>query len=548
MNKLIIEGRDLTKFVRGLQDITFDIENTSNASALAISATLDFFDVGYEFLKQSFFSDCGGNVVELLGVIQLDNCANIEVVIRADAVTHKTKDCEFSANITNVDNLNKIINYLQRTTIGDNGFDTNVQHPRVRYASQPGFIIYFLVIFRGIIQFILTTINVLVTLVTFGQVSIEWGKRFDEFISGTGRYIVSPLIRDIFNYHCGQLNIQFISSIFNSDTSLYSNAALFLNQNTRGARIDSNQNWISDNNPFDSLEDILNELAILFNAEWKVINDKLYFERWDYFQRNAEILLTVDETLENEYSFDVSRINATFNASYARDGFDSEGNNSMNYGYTETVNWNPNEKTTIRGVRLVKPQFAPMRGSYDRVTLEDSRRQRTENLIFDEFRAGRGTFAGIDPTGGFGIKTRADKADDIVIIDKDVCSELKVIVLRRGFSRTNAKVIRREILSARRKFYDYNYPMYFTQDYPENTLYANFFEIDDPNNGEGNIILLGNTTFDLDCSNLNRLIDNAPLVGIQTRYGVGIADRYTVDVRKCQITADSIKILCNFTA
>jgi len=59
---------------------------------------------------------------------------------------------------------------------------------------------------------------------------------------------------------------------------------------------------------------------------------------------------------------------------------------------------------------------------------------------------------------------------------------------------------------------------------------------------------LGNTTFDLDCSNLNKLIDNAPLVGIQTRYGVGIADRYTVDVRKCQITADSIKILCNFTA
>lgn len=48
--------------------------------------------------------------------------------------------------------------------------------------------------------------------------------------------------------------------------------------------------WIPENAPFLTLDMFLDQLKAVFNAEWRVVNNKLYFQRKDFYQTGVPIL------------------------------------------------------------------------------------------------------------------------------------------------------------------------------------------------------------------------------------------------------------------
>jgi hypothetical protein len=130
--------------------------------------------------------------------------------------------------------------------------------------------------------------------------------------AGCGREHPAPLIRDYITNVCDRCGIKvdavtapiFFAPMINIETSTrgmlnafnpHFNATYFHPQTKRGIRRFNNVNifgtspqntntfWIDDNAPLLFLDMFLDQLKGLYNAEWRVKNGKLYFQRKDYY-------------------------------------------------------------------------------------------------------------------------------------------------------------------------------------------------------------------------------------------------------------------------
>jgi len=560
-NKLILEGKDFTNSIRGLDTITLEIGAGERASTFGVSSEVAFFGKAYDFLKARFFQNCLGGTEEISGVLYIGSCnREIDILIRADAVTLRAFDCEMDVLITNEQEVNDFLIYLKTTRIGRNNFDSAVDHPMLPYATQPGWVVYFLIFFRSIF-FLAVAPSFLVG--QFGKIK----EAYDRLITGTGRYAVTPLIREIFQHHCNFNNFNFVSSIFTAPTSPYYNCGLVCLQNDRGIDfrdLKTGANWQPNNEPFETLEELLDYLAVTFNADWRIVGNDLIFEHYPKIYDLADVRFTLGKldirNANTTYQWDVEAQNATFKADYVRDQHDAQGNGLLNYGYTEVLNWNPQKKETIRGTKGVRIPFSPVRVSFDQVSLEASDKVFNFEFQMDAFRAGAGNFT-LDVLGGLGNiginNAPIDNADRLVIFDNQINSELKLICFESNLDRRAPRIVgkeftRRVVFNSQLllpfRFFDYNIPLYVVKDHRsgENTLYENFFEIDDPMNSNGNFLTIGEINFDFNCSLLGVLLERAPLVGIETPFGIGLAEKFTIDFEACRVSAEGIKILCNF--
>lgn len=589
MNRIILGGIDFTPSVEGIQDVTMEVGTTENRSAFSVSSDITFTEESYEFVRNHFWLNCDGVNQILYGTFIPDGCSlTIPIVIRSDSMTYLPHLCRIEANFTSETKEDQLVQKLQKTYLGDNGFDTAFEHPRVYYANQPGFIMAFLYFFRGLffilmlsisfsinsivvgINGILLAINGILKVIDFLTPGVDvptiklvefikpskFFAKFDNFISGTGRYAITPLIREIYDHHCAVHGITFRSSIFKDTNSPYYNVGLFLLQNDRGVEQADDQNWQHQNEPFENILEILDMLKEPFNAEWILIENELIFERKDWFLDNLEIRYSVDLKKESTgYNHDATRMYGGWSGDYNRDQLDEMGNGMMNYGYSDAVEWNDPVSENQRGVKQVNVPFGPVRHSFDRTSLDASTKNFNNEFAMDIFRTGDYPLGG-DLFAGFpGIsKSFGTTSTDLVIIGNHTTQYMKLLALRLDLNRRDAKIIKKSIGFEStnnfgfQEFFDANYPLYIDEFAEDKELYQNFHYIDNPRTKENNRLITGQYEFELDCNMVDLLIRRAPITGIETPFGKARAQRWIIDFNRCKIIPQNIEILCNFGA
>ena len=211
---------------------------------------------------------------------------------------------------------------------------------------------------------------------------------------GCGREHPAPLIRDYIYNVCKKCGIDtdalektapifFSQTLHNWETSSrgvlnvpnpHYNACYFHAPIKRGVRrfekikivgntpMNKTDYWIPENAPGVTLDMFLDELKQVYNAEWRVRGDKLYFNRKDLADSNT-VALDVSPGGAHEqylldgvcYSWNEQKMPAILKGIYSRDGIDSAGNEavepmngaaaaSLTFGTTDN---NPNFRGTM---------------------------------------------------------------------------------------------------------------------------------------------------------------------------------------------------------
>jgi hypothetical protein len=196
-------------------------------------------------------------------------------------------------------------------------------------------------------------------------------QQVNSFIVGCGRRHPSPLVRNYIKNVCDKCGLQFQSSILNNPSSDYYNTVYYNAPIEKGKRPISGVNgsittYIEENAPIDTLETYLNKLQLVFNAEWRVDNGVLKFERKDFFWEGESWVdyaeLKSDNRIDSLLCFDWrSESSAAFaRLKYSEDAVDWVGNEAM-FRFSEIAEWNQPFNPAQRGERLFQFPFGTPR-------------------------------------------------------------------------------------------------------------------------------------------------------------------------------------------
>lgn len=530
-----INDIEYSDVIDGLDTLPISVKlNTTNKTVeTSITGDLTFNGRAYELIKNTFFSDCNGKAAKLSGTIYFaDICLSKDFVIRYDQVTFDPCSCTSEVQLKIETPESDCYRYLNSKAIWQNGFIDAFTHPKIHYCSQPGFLHYIIItILRPIILLIAAAINFMIGFLNiFADITKIDTEALNETLFGCGRYHIAPVIREILQYHTDKCGLAFQSSILVNDP-LYSNSALLHAQNEKGQHFSNGSfNWIEDNRWNVSCTDVLKKIAFLHNADYRVKNGALIYERKDFFLTNFEpaeinlIELCQDGSLsELEYSI-IRGAKAYGKFEYQKDAIDTEGNRMIN-DYNDIVDWNDPVQEHLNGEYLVTNEFSPARFMFDRQTEEK------ENF-FDYDKS-------VD-------NLRAPRNRDL-ILTANTAINIKVLALEPNTPRNDAKTIRRKRkVTSGTDYYDYNWPYYYDAEYAEEELYQRFHYIDDPNLSEGAYFEINGTVKVLLTKQIAQdILTYGVDIKIITHLGDGKAtDGFLIDRAKKEVVISGIKIKC----
>lgn len=140
----------------------------------------------------------------------------------------------------------------------------------------------------------------------------------------------------------------------------------------KGAKKNTNEWWLPDNSPLLTLDEFLDELKQLYNAEWRLVDGKLYFFRkdeWLYdspvldFSKNGRDRAKLIEGLC--FSWDELKDPAIIKGLYTTDAADTLGNEAMGQMNGYVSNGNTDIHPNIEGVMDKTTQFGATRFRLD---------------------------------------------------------------------------------------------------------------------------------------------------------------------------------------
>lgn len=256
-----------------------------------------------------------------------------EWVIKSEAIRYCDKDtCRLNVTLRQTD---PAFECIQKTLITDNWqhwFDnTGVKkHPRYQYCNEarPNWLLtinmltlcsvgaLLITIYVGIYPVIIGValiVNSIVFLINafsrlFGGNKLkyidvdsidnpsdvqDWVIDFAVQCAGCGRELPAVLIRDYITNVCNKCNVrvdQTTVPVFFNPSSPYFNLTQIDAEVKRGFEEDDGSNYYRpENDPLLTLDMLLDNLKQVFNAEWRVRNNTLYFDRKDKFLSNEII-------------------------------------------------------------------------------------------------------------------------------------------------------------------------------------------------------------------------------------------------------------------
>ena len=390
--RIVIDGIEypLDTAISGDFVVDHRIEDGDGNPAKSFSENITFTGDAFEYIKAKFITNPEGKQEKVI-VTLIDDCCGEDIEVFNGAIFGSSVDwcegeCEISASVVEFDDYTAKLDCLRSTLVYDNhdGFQQQ-QHPRMVYCVEmrPSLLQDVVMIFGIILNLqlvalspIITTIAVIVTFINLiinavnlipgvnipnldldgddSTTNLQTAGNFittvNSFIVGCGRRHPSPLVREYINNVCRKCDLEFQSSILNNPSSDYYNTVYYNAPIEKGKRPLLNPyqlitTWIDENKPLRSGEQFLDELKPVFNAEWRVRNGVLIFERKDFFYINEEWVnydtLEADNYIDEKacYSWRDENAAAYLNITYALDAVDWAGNEAVNR-FSNIVEWN----------------------------------------------------------------------------------------------------------------------------------------------------------------------------------------------------------------
>ena len=513
--KIELDGNLITGRIDGIENftVTYRRSDENGNPKASYSTELTFYDDGYDLIYTKLINVVNG-FTRTVQVKIFDDCcgkAVFEGIIRGDSIDWCSDGCYVSANIIE-DEVQ--LNCIQSTLIWDdhNGF-RGKDYPGIRYCIEmrPEFLHYILIFTIGLIwpffSLFLLPIIVLLTIASLFSRKMRDARDLmlslvndgrDLIIANCGKYHPSAWVRDYIINVCDKCGLTFQSSILNNTSSLYYNTVLVSAPVQKGReRGDNNYKLISKNLPNETLHTLLtNYLQPMFNAEYRIVNGVLYFERKDYFLTTAnwidyQQLLSNNKVHGNKvcWSWIDEERYALGEYKYTMDASDYCANEAIDR-WGDIVEWNlPNPDPGQKGIKQIILQSACARFRKDGI--DTSVYDFMENLL-------GGTLNSFVYQGAF------SKYPIAMLIPTHTFFTYKFLIANgysgyiqnsygnaiTGGNPDNTSVSQR-----------FNYPYWFDENY-QNNLYTNFHYIDNPRI-PGTTNFNFDFTFDFDCDSFN---------------------------------------------
>ena len=463
--------------------LTGDLEFTDGDRDYIFNKLVTDPNAPNNFVELKFVDDCCATPTTYLFQIKpesLEWCEFNQCTLKAAGVEYSVESQQYAC--------------MENTLIYDNyaGFQ-NQSHPRITYCLefrpsilQDAMIIICLLLdailvvlspIIVVIGIIVTIINAIITFInvlganlnTIGNNinggvfnwALNFFQNFNEFFIGCGRRHPSPLVRAYALNVCNKCGIGFQSSIFNDPASDYYNTVYFNAPVKKGVKSTSSTYWIDENKPLLNGKRFFDEIKQPHNAQWRIKNNTLIFERKDYFQNTAPWVdlttLTEDEVDSICWSWSGKTKPAYGMFMYTTEAIDAIANEARDR-WNDIVEWNSPPNPVQKGEFTVQLPYSAARFRDDGV----------ERDVLSDYH----NWPLVGPV--------ISQYGNVMLMNNGTCATPKLLIWDTATPVSEAKV---------RIFYPppinaalnqhYNYPYWFDEDTAGN-LYDRFWSIENP--------------------------------------------------------------------
>ncbi len=520
INGITISNNDYSGRLGTVVNIKTVDEETGEQLSKTVSQEYTFTGAAYDLIAAELIDTPTGNQNFMTVKIFEDDCCDTDIllfegIIRGDSLKWCYGQCEVTAQFFEHTVETKLMDCARSTIVDDNwnGFK-NASHPRVVYCVElrPDFLAHVVLIVGIIVNIILAILSPVVAVIsaiiqglqaiedalgTLGiniNIAPEFAEQQSLFniwqdlitsinqrIIGCGRKHPSPFVRSYIQNVCDKCGIQFVSSIYNDPNSQYYNA-MYLNAPVKKGTLNESDTYIDENHPIKTLDLFLDDLKAVHNADWKLINGIIYFERIDFFYSGAiwvnfeteDTAGTIQGKLCLEWRDDKKP--SYINLEYSLDSVDPVGGEALNI-YNNIVEWNLPFSELQSGHTDVLLPFATPRFRDDDI---------------DEDILGQYSWA------PFGLGDQINNFQSVLILAKGIAFQPKLLIwdgVDINFARVQTYELYNELYDPPQLFSvinkNYNYPYMFGNEnilpntvYPQTlnygTLYSRFYTINNP--------------------------------------------------------------------
>ena len=550
--RLFIDGKEVTTDVKDLNKVKLTVALDSKRQVVEYG-TLSELEVKGDTAKliDEFVTGCSGLDKELPAelVVKTADCGTIKVPLVVNARGSKCcpKDCKAYLSLSTSNADTKAKECLEKTLYYENGFAEAYNHPKVPYSIQLNDTMFLIVkalrdIFTVVVLsfFIATAAALLSPVLSVASIVAIVALKpllqaLDGFLSGTGRYIHGPLLREIFEYQAKQCGLIFKSSPIQNPASPRYDTALLCADVEHGPACDEDISLQVDNLPLMTVMELAEMYATAINGQVRIINGCMYIEKKDFFERFNGFIgdLVNDETGDEEicYSYDLDELCSNEEITWCTDSLETQGKRiARNYRKFITYEGVSNRKECKTEI-----PFASARFMYDELSLFGSSILDTDRSQ-DDFKDG----------GFFLFGNQSKKATRDLLVSGAPWDKCKLVVFEPGFDRDNAYVIREQLDTSfiptevlDKKFYTYNGP------WQMEALCRDFFDINDPNIGKRPLLQVEGVKIRMTCQAVNQLLDRNVQAALNTHKGVGLADGWTICFNECAIEPEGpVRVYC----
>jgi hypothetical protein len=557
-NKIFINNLDVSGDVlEGLEEFTIELGLNSSTKTIgkALSSDITVEGNAYKYLREYFFSNCNNWIKTLPSLFRTSICngINIPCEINAEGLKENISKDQITFNLKSSDEVGRAYARLDSEYITDNGFIEMNDTPIMYYVDQPNWMMWVLFYLTIQIRVFFNAIDVFVRAICkaidlIPGVDLNCDKlltsaifsTFDTWITGTGRWAPAPLIREIINYQCQQAGLKFKSSILNDPTSSrYNLALLCLTGGEHGDYKDTSRPEVARvlkaNEPLYTTISLLQELSQVFAADYRIIDDTLYFERVDYFDeiRTQRIFNIKDVCPEDDIEREFKTINACAVGvyGYTQDAFDQDGNSTIKIHYEGKVEYNLPYNPSQKGKCNRQLNFGPARFMFDRKAFE-KRGFFNFTKFMDEFRDGPESFLSEVFFDNEGVVRKFD-----LVLSSSQLSLHKLLVLESGFNRKDAAVIKTPLdKKGKKQYWVYNSPMHINEDAEYAELVKDFYrDVDNPRLNQQRY-KLSDIEISCNCDYVSQIINDFQRIFIETEFGKAIPNTAQIIFTKSDIT------------
>lgn len=377
-----------------------------------------------------------------------DNRTFFEGEIRADTLDFCDRECFVTATPVNTSPKKRFLDFFESTYISEpESIRTQINHPKTVFAlvaggNAVGYLITLGISILNVILFVtdlvVDVLRLVANILTLGQLRRELSvfnltpvmRELADAATGLAYFHPTPYLRTyiaetiaLCNQKAGGTNFVFRSSIFEPDSPYYNTVYLFSDYQ-KGRDVDFNS--LSDtglitNEPLKTGADLLNDLKMVFNADWRIIGNELVFERKDFFEKVGADL----RAYKTCYTLRDAPLPQAIEIKFTDDGSNTEPNTNGYYDYFEIWNKEP-FSTRQKGVEQVIIPFGRTRQLYDRdIDFSFTRKQ----LEFEQYAVAQRVFQALFSAGNRKLTRLSNDDAPLLVMDNGRLSNPALLII-----------------------------------------------------------------------------------------------------------------------